>query len=60
MCCRTTVSNHRKRLPLLFETWLTKVNTSQVFLVTDGDDAFTKLWTSVKGILQHAINYGLS
>jgi fringe protein len=47
---RTTVSNHRKRLPLLFETWLTKVNTSQVVLVTDGDDPFTRLWTSVKGM----------
>ena len=55
---RTTVSNHRKRLPLLFDTWLTKVNTSQVFLVTDGDDPFTRLWTSVKGVARLRIAVG--
>ena len=35
---RTTMSFHKKRLPVLFDTWLTKVNVSDVFLVTDGDD----------------------
>ena len=53
VCCitilRTTLSNHKKRLPLLFDTWITKVNSSQVFLVTDGDDPFTRLMASVKG-----------
>ena len=47
---RTTVASHRKRLPLLFDTWITKVNSSQVFLITDGPDPFTRLWTSVKGM----------
>ena len=48
-CHRTTVSNHRTRLPLLFDTWLTKVNTSQVFLVTDGEDPVLRLLTRIKG-----------
>jgi hypothetical protein len=47
---RTTVSNHRTRLPLLFDTWLTKVNTSQVFLVTDGEDPVLRLLTRIKGM----------
>ncbi|CAI7989283.1 Beta-1,3-N-acetylglucosaminyltransferase lunatic fringe, partial [Geodia barretti] len=47
---RTTVTNHRKRLPLLFDTWLTKVNTSQVFLVTDGEDPVLRLVTRIKGM----------
>lgn len=47
---RTTVSNHKTRLPLLFDTWITKVNTSQLFLVTDGDDPYAQLWMKVKGI----------
>ncbi len=33
---RTTRKFHEKRLPVLFDTWLTTVNTSNVFLVTDG------------------------
>ena len=35
---RTTVKFHKTRLPVLFDTWLTKVNRSNVFLVTDGED----------------------
>ncbi len=35
---RTTVSLHKKRLPLLMETWLTQVNCSRIYLVTDGGD----------------------
>ena len=35
---RTTMSLHEKRLPVLFDTWLTTVNASNVFLVTDGFD----------------------
>lgn len=35
---RTTVPYHQKRLPLLLNTWMTKVNLSKVFLVTDGHD----------------------
>lgn len=46
---RTTVSNHKTRLPLLFDTWITKVNTSQLFLVTDGEDPYAQLWMKVKG-----------
>ena len=33
---RTTLSYHQMRLPLLFETWMTKVDCSRIFLVTDG------------------------
>ena len=36
---RTTMKFHQQRLPVLFDTWLTTVNTSNVFLVTDGEDA---------------------
>ena len=36
---RTTVKFHKKRLPVLFKTWLSTVNLSNVFLVTDGKDA---------------------
>ena len=36
---RTTVKLHKKRLPVLFKTWLSTVNLSNVFLVTDGKDA---------------------
>ena len=36
---RTTVNFHKKRLPVLFKTWLSTVNLSNVFLVTDGKDA---------------------
>lgn len=35
---RTTVKFHKKRLPVLFKTWLSTVNLSNVFLVTDGKD----------------------
>ena len=35
---RTTRKFHQKRLPYLFDTWLNKVNGSNVFLVTDEED----------------------
>ena len=35
---RTTKKFHQKRLPMLYDTWLTVVNGSNVFLVTDGED----------------------
>jgi hypothetical protein len=35
---RTTKSFHQKRLPYMYDTWLNKVNGSNVFLVTDGLD----------------------
>ena len=35
---RTTKKFHHKRLPILYDTWLTVVNGSNVFLVTDGED----------------------
>ena len=53
--CRTTVSNHKKRLPLLFDTWITKVNSSQLFLVTDGNDPVAKLMTSVTGMYYYIV-----
>ena len=52
---RTTVSNHKKRLPLLFDTWITKVNSSQLFLVTDGDDPFARLVTTVTGMYYYIV-----
>ncbi len=36
---RTIKKYHSKRLPLLFSTWLSKVNRSNVFVVTDEKDA---------------------
>ncbi|XP_019851579.1 PREDICTED: beta-1,3-N-acetylglucosaminyltransferase lunatic fringe-like [Amphimedon queenslandica] len=35
---RTTKKFHQKRLPYLYDTWLNKVNGSNVFLVTDAED----------------------
>ena len=35
---RSTVKFHEERLPVLFKTWLSTVNLSNVFLVTDGKD----------------------
>ena len=35
---RTTLDYHDKRLPVLFETWLSTVDPRTVFLVTDGED----------------------
>ena len=35
---RTTKKFHQKRLSILYDTWLTVVNGSNVFLVTDGED----------------------
>ena len=36
---RTIQKYHNDRLPLLFDTWLSKVNKSNVFLMTDGKDS---------------------
>ena len=35
---RTTRKYHDQRLTLLYNTWMTKVNASNIFLVTDGED----------------------
>ena len=35
---RTTRTFHEKRLPVLFDTWLKRVNGSNFFMVTDGED----------------------
>ena len=35
---RTTTSLHASRLPLLFQTWMTAINRSNIFIVTDGQD----------------------
>ena len=35
---RATKKFHQKRLSILYDTWLTVVNGSNVFLVTDGED----------------------
>ena len=35
---KTTQSYHRTRVQVLLDTWISAVNASNVFLVTDGDD----------------------
>ena len=47
---RTTQAQHQKRLPLLMDTWLTKVNRSNVFLMTDGKDPVwqERVWNAGK------------
>ena len=35
---KTTVAYHRTRIQLLLDTWMSAMNASNVFLVTDGDD----------------------
>ena len=47
---RTTVKLHKKRLPVLFKTWLSTVNLSNVFLVTDGKDANLEREIATTGI----------
>ena len=51
---RTTQSEHNKRLPLLMETWISKVNRSNIFLVSDGKDPIwqEKAWNSGMFLLQ--------
>ena len=39
---RTTASLHHQRLPLIFQTWLSTTNRSNVVLVTDGQDRVLK------------------
>ena len=47
---RTIKKYHDKRLPLLFNTWITKVNKSNIFLMTDDKDSKwqTKVWKNGK------------
>ncbi len=35
---RTTLKYHEKRLPVLFDTWLSEIEPSSMFIVTDGED----------------------
>ena len=35
---KTTAAYHRTRIQLLLDTWISAMNASNVFLVTDGDD----------------------
>ncbi len=53
---RTTRKFHEKRLPVLFDTWLTTVNTSNVFLVTDGGE--DKKWKGRAGMDVLCCTYG--
>lgn len=50
---RTTVKFHKSRLPVLMDTWMTKVNCSNIYFVTDGPDAQTE--DKVKSNGKHAI-----
>ena len=47
---RTTLAYHKQRLPLLFETWLTTVTPSTVFIVTDGHHTEMEEETRNRGI----------
>ncbi len=51
---RTTMKFHQQRLPVLFDTWLTTVNTSNVFLVTDGEDTKWKGRAGMDAKLNHS------
>ncbi len=51
---RTTMKYHQQRLPVLFDTWLTTVNTSNVFLVTDGEDTKWKGRAGMDAKLNHS------
>ena len=53
---RTTVKFHKKRLPVLFKTWLSTVNLSNVFLVTDGKDANLEQEIASTGIANACIS----
>lgn len=48
---RTTQKEHNKRLPLLMETWISKVNRSNIFLVTDGSDSVWQEKTGNAGMI---------
>ena len=50
---RTTAKLHSKRLPLLFQTWLTTVNRSNVFIVTDRNDEVLQHWSAEAGVYAH-------
>jgi hypothetical protein len=47
---RTTASLHHQRLPLIFQTWLSTANRSNVVLVTDGWDRVLKHRAKEAGI----------
>ena len=51
---RTTQAYHRKRLPVLFQTWLSRTNLSDVLLVTDGPDSATENRTRELGMCKLA------
>ena len=46
---RTTGKYHNKRLSLLFETWMTKINLSHLFIVTDRWDEYWMKFVKEKG-----------
>ena len=46
---RTTTSLHASRLPLLFQTWMTAANRSNIFIVTDGRDKVLECRTREAG-----------
>lgn len=47
---RTTHTYHHKRLPVLFQTWLSSVGHSKVVLVTDGSDSIIENRTQELGM----------
>ena len=41
---RTTAKYHDTRLPVLFDTWLSEMEPSNIFVVTDGEDDEDLIW----------------
>ncbi len=52
---RTTTSYHRNRLPLLMETWMSQVDCSHIFLVTDGADPEMERKSKAMGICMYTL-----
>ena len=46
---RTTASFHSSRIPLLFQTWMTTVNRSNIFIVTDSHEVILESRTKEAG-----------
>ena len=47
---RTMLRYHTSRVPVLMETWLTTLNRSKLFIVTDGEDGALRTQADERGI----------
>ncbi len=53
---RTIKKSHKKRLPLLFDTWVSKVNKSNLFIMTDDVDPDLQRQASKEGESVHLLH----